>query len=489
MTRRHKPGVDRQAASSLPACLDDCVGSENPVRAVDAYVDRLDLLALGFARLEANPTAAGQPAFPPSALLKLYLYGYLNRVRSSRGLEKECQRNLEVIWLLRGLKPGYRTIADFRRRNAEALGRVHAELTARCREWRLTGGRVAVDGSHFNGNVSDKSFRSVARLEREVRRLGERLEALEAEERAAREGDRDEGGSARQEERRALEAQKEAKEGLLKTLEAAGETQVSRTDPDARLLRKRGQTTAGYNVQIVVDARHKLIVADEVVQDGNDLHQLHPMLSRAKAALGAERLEGEADKGYYNLAQIAQCEADGITAYVPEPDSQARQRRGGRHPHEAFRYLPEEDAYQCPAGRRLRRSGPPRQQPGGAIQRYAGSETDCRQCPQRDPCITAKAACREVWRHEHEAQRLALRQRMAGRPDAMRHRSATVEHPFGTLKCRAGWNHFLVRGLDKVRGEWSLMALAYNFSRVLNILGGGVFTGGGSQFQSATAAA
>lgn len=489
MTRQHKQGVDRQAAGSLPACLDDCVGPERPARAIDAYVDSLDLSALGFARIEPNPTAAGQPAFPPAALLKLHLYGHLNRVRSSRGLERECVRNLEAMWLLRGLHPGYRTIADFRHRNAEALRRVHAQFVARCREWRLLGGRVAVDGSHFNGNVSDKSFRSVARLEEEVRRLDERLAGSQAEERTAREGDCDPARPARREERRALAARREAKAGLLRTLAAAGETQASRTDPDARQLNKRGQKTAGYNVQIVVEARHGLIVADEVVQDGNDLHQLHPMLRRAKAALGVERLEGEADKGYYNLAQIAQCEADGITAYVSEPDNQARRHRDGRHPHEAFHYLPEEDAYRCPAGGRLRRSGAPRQSSGGALQRYAGSETNCRPCPQRGQCITAKATCREVWRHEHEAQRLALRQRMAERPDAMRHRSAVVEHPFGTLKCRAGWNHFLMRGLDKVRGEWGLMALAYNFSRVLNILGCAAFTGGEAGHQAAMMAA
>jgi transposase len=184
MTRRHKQGVDRRAAGSLPACLDDCVGPENPARAVDAYVDALDLSALGFAKTEPNPTAAGQPSFPPSALLKLFLYGHLNRVRSSRRLARECTRNLEAMWLLGNLSPGYRTIADFRVRNAEALRRVHAGLIARCREWRLLGGRVAVDGSHFNGNVSDKSFRSVARLEEEVRRLGERLERNAAEGRA-----------------------------------------------------------------------------------------------------------------------------------------------------------------------------------------------------------------------------------------------------------------------------------------------------------------
>lgn len=480
MPRKHKEGVDRQVENGLPTRLDDWVESDNPVRALDAYVDGLDLSALGFDRTAPNPTAAGQPAFPPQALLKLFVYGYLNRIRSSRALEKECVRNLEVIWLLRGLRPGYGTIAAFRRRNADALRRVSSELLARCRAFHLVGGeRVAVDGSHFNGNVSDKSFRSVSTLEEDIQRLADTLDARRAVpsadpedlEASARVHDAD----VRREDLRALEARKTAKEDVLGTLKASGETQVSRTDPDARLLNKRGQTTAGYSVQIVVDARHKLIVADDVVQDRNDLGQLYPMLKRAKAALGVETLEGKADRGYFNLSQIARCEADGITVYVPEPARGGRQHRGGRYPPEAFQYRPDEDAYRCPADQRLTRRGSPRDAHGSLIQRYAASETSCRACRLRDQCITAQSTCRELYRHEHEALLQAHRRRMADNPGAMRERSLLAEHPFGTLKCRAGWTHFLVRGLDKVRGEWSLMALAYNFTRAMNGLGRAVF--------------
>jgi hypothetical protein len=257
----------------------------------------------------------------------------------------------------------------------------------------------------------------------------------------------------------------------LKALEESGETQRSATDPDARQLNKRGQKTAGYNVQIVVDDKHKLIVADEVVQDGNDLNQLHPMLSQAKIAMGVDDMEGMGDKGYFNIAQIAACERDGITVHVPEPDKGGRQRQEGRFVQGDFTYEPETDTYRCPADQVLCKSGEPRLKSGSLVQCYACSAAHCRECPLKEDCITAKSDRREIHRSEHEAVLERHRKRMEANPGHSRKRSALVEHPFGTLKCRAGWNHFLVRGLKKVRGEWSLMALAYNFTRVLNILG------------------
>lgn len=451
--------------------------ADNVVRAIDLYVDGLDLPGLGFGLTEPNRTAAGQPAYPPSALLKLYLYGYINRLRSSRALERECGRNLEVIWLVRGFEPSHQTIADFRKRNPEALRRAHAGFVALCKDLDLLGGqRVAVDGSHFNGNVSDQSFRSVKSLTDDIGRLeqqaGKWLEGMDAADREDVEAPaRDPGLPAKLEKLKALQALKEVKEAELKALQASGQTQRSATDPDARQLNKRGQKTAGYNVQIVVDDLHKLIVADEVVQDGNDLNQLHPMLGRAKAALGAEHLEGLGDKGYFNISQIAACERDGITVYVPEPDKGGRQRQEGRFVPGDFQYDPATDTYRCPADQVLRKSGDPRLKGGGLVQRYACPEAQCRGCLLRGRCITAKSACREIHRSEHEATLERHRQRMEANPGHGRKRSALAEHPFGTLKCRAGWNHFLLRGLVKVRGEWSLMALAYNFTRVLNILG------------------
>ena len=476
-SRPYKQGIDRFEFGQVPSRLEDWIDGDNPVRAIDAYVDTLDLAALGFDLTEPNRTAAGQPAYPPAGLLKLYLYGYINRLRSSRVLERECRRNLEVIWLEQGFQFSHQTIADFRKRNAKALRRVHADFIALCKELKLLGGkRVGVDGSHFNGNVSDKSFRSLGSLARDIDKLEQQaakwLEDMDA---ADREDigtpSRDPGLPAKLEKLKALQALKKAKEAELKALEESGETQRSATDPDARQLNKRGQKTAGYNVQIVVDDLHKLIVADEVVQDGNDLNQLHPMLGQAKIAMGVDGMEGSGDKGYFNIAQIAACERDGITVYVPEPGKGGRQRQEGRFVQGDFTYEPETDTYRCPDGRALHKSGEPRLKGGSLVQRYACSEAHCRECPLKGRCITAKSDRREIHRNGHEAVLERHRKRMEANPGHSRKRSALVEHPFGTLKCRAGWNHFLVRGLTKVRGEWSLMALAYNFTRVLNILG------------------
>lgn len=351
MVRQYKQGQDRQDALRLPPRLEDCVTADHPVRAIDAYVETLDLAALGFDRMAPNRTAAGQPPFSPKALLKLYLYGYIHRVRSSRGLEQECHRNLEVIWLMQNLRPSDRTIADFRQRNAKALRQVHVDFIERCKSLRLVGGeQVAVDGSAFNGNASDQSFRSVKRLKQDLERLEQRIETWLAE---LDPGDRDDLESpsrdperpAKRQKLKELQARKQLKEDVLQTLEAVGETHVSTTDPDARLLNKKGQTIAGYNVQIVVDARHKLIVADEVVQDHNDVQPLQPMLTQAKAVLEVDRVQGLADKGYFNPAQIAQCEAEGIEVYVPEPSNSGQQRQEGRFVQEDFQYPPEEDLY------------------------------------------------------------------------------------------------------------------------------------------------
>ena len=349
ISRPYKQGKDRLDPAAFPQRIEDFVGIDNPVRAIEAYVETLNLAALGFDRIEPNRTSAGQPAFPPAALLMLYLYGYINRVRSSRVLARECQRNLEVIWLMRGLCPSYKTIADFRQRNAGALRQVHIQFIALCRALNLLGGkRVAVDGSYFNGNVSDESFHSVKRLAEDIEKLGSRIdEWLNALDQADRDDlespSRDPDLPAKLEKLKGLQALKESKEDLLKSLTAAGVTQISETDSDARLLNKRGQKTAGYNVQIVVDAKHKLIVADDVVQDGNDLKQLHPMLSQAKAALGVERLEGLADAGYFSTVQIAACEQDDITVYVPEPKKSGRQRQAGRFVKDDFSYDPKTD--------------------------------------------------------------------------------------------------------------------------------------------------
>ncbi|MBV8401037.1 MAG: IS1182 family transposase [Acetobacteraceae bacterium] len=477
-----KAGVSREQPSFLPPRIDDYVGRDNPVRAIDAYVEALDLEKLGF-RCPGSAGGAGQPPYDRADLLKLYLYGYQQRVRSSRALEREAKRNVEVMWLLRGLAPGYRTIANFRKDNWAAFKAVNRDFVVLARELGLVGGeRVAIDGAFFDGNASKASIKTRRKLAERLDAIDQDIEAygavLEANDRAEAEDSpagRDDGGSAGEDiaqKLTSLMAKRAQVQADLAQLEQSGETQLSRTDADARLLSKRGEAVAGYNVQIAVDDKHKLIVASEVVNDGNDTGQLYKMAKAAKEELGAQALTALADSGYYNGQALKACEEDGIVPYVPQPRRTARLEHQGRLSHEEFAYEGDADVYRCPAGRLLTPREGRKTNTGGRIEiRYVSYKSDCDACPLRSRCLSAKAVTRTIYRWEHEDVLERHRVRMKDAEPQMRRRAELAEHPFGTLKCRAGYRHFLVRGFDKVRGEWNLMALCYNFSRVLSILG------------------
>lgn len=479
-TRSYKIGQSREQVSLLPACIEDYVGVDNPVRAIDAYVDSLDLRRLAF-REVGSDGGAGQPPFDPADLLKLYIYGYLNQVRSSRRLEREARRNTEVMWLLKGLAPGYRTIGNFRKDNAAGLRRASREFVLLARRLNLLGGElVAIDGAFFHGDASKSSILTENRLRQQVaavdRSIADYEAALEANDQAEAAAAPAAAPASREEMAQKLAALRQRRAAVasdLARLEDSGEGQVSHTDPNARLLRKQGQVVAGYNVQIAVDDRHKLIVAGAVVNDGNDTGQLFAMAEAAKEALGAAALTVVADAGYYNGETLKQCEEAAITAYVPVPDRNQRLDRQDRFALADFRYDAAADLYRCPAGAALRpMQGHRRQASGKVAIRYASRRAVCRDCPLRRRCLADSATRREIERWVHEAVIERHRARMgAAGEDMMRRRKALAEHPFGTLKCRAGYRHFLVRGLDKVRGEWSLMALCYNFSRVLQLIG------------------
>ena len=483
MTNRpFKSGISREQACLLPPRVEDYVGPENPVRAIESYVSALDLAKLGFRHADRG-AEVGQPPYDPSDLLKLYLYGYLNQIRSSRRLEREACRNLELIWLLRSLTPGYRTIANFRKENWAALKAVNRSFVLLARELGLVGGTlVAIDGAFFHGDASKASIATRKRLAEQIAALDRDIEAyggtLDANDAAEAErppaGDDRGGGGDIGKKVAALMARRIRVQTDLDQLEASGETQLSRTDADARLLSKSGQTVAGYNVQIAVDARHKLIVASEVVNDGNDTNQLHAMAAAAKEALGVETLQAAADVGYYNGSTLQACEADAIVAYVPEAEKSNRLAKQGRFTLNEFTYVAEQNVYRCPAGAELRPMQGYKEDTGGKRQiRYVTLQSVCDACPLRSRCLSGKARRREIYRWEHQdvIERHRARMAQAEAATMMRNRSALAEHPFGTLKCRAGYRHFLVRGFDKVRGEWSLMALCYNFTRLLHILG------------------
>src|SRR3984957_19342257 len=486
--RTFKTGESRDQASLLPPRIEDYVGPDNPVRAIESFVGVLDLAKLGFRHADRGAEAMGQPAYDPADLLKLYLYGYINQVRSSRRLEREACRNLELIWLLKNLRPGYRTIANFRKENWEALKATNRGFVLLVRELGLVGGAVvAIDGSFFHGDASKASIFTRKRLADQIAKLDLEIEAYG---RSVEDNDTAEANEPRQDRAdgpdaggggdvgdigakvSALMAKRLRAQADLDRLEASGETQLSLTDPDGRLLVKGGQGVAGYNVQAVVDDKHKLIIASEVVNDSSDVGQLHAMAKAAKEVLDAETLLVLADEGYYSSTELKACEDDGIKAYVPPSEGNWLLEKAGRFGLKNFSYDSAADAYTCPAGQSLRPMQGRWTNTSGRVEiRYASRMSICRACPSRTKCLSPKASQRIIRRWEHEDVLERHRARMEGASELMRRRSAIVEHPFGTLKCRAGYRHFLVRGFNKVRGEWSLMALCYNFTRVLNILG------------------
>ena len=482
--RTFKIGESREQASLLPPRIDDYVGAGNAVRAIDGFVGVLDLSKLGFKHADRGGSA-GQPPYDPSDLLKLYLYGYANQIRSSRRLEREAVRNLELIWLLKTLQPGYRTIAKFRNENWAALKAANRSFVLMLRELNLIGGTlVAVDGALFHGNASKGSIftkgklaKQIAELDKEIEAYGQSLDANDMEEAGQQSFDLQDGskgdGSDIGEKMKQLVAKRERALADLDELESGDKGQISTTDSDARLLSKGDQTIAGYNVQSVVDDKNMLIVESEVI-NRSDAGHLHQMASATKDSLGVETLQMLADGGYSSSADLKACEDDGITVYVPFNESNGKLEQQGRFPRKEFSYDAGADVYRCPAGELLSPTKKPWTNTSGRVElRYLSSKTTCDACPLRARCITPDAKTRSVSRWEHESVLDRHRARMAseGASQLMRRRSAIVEHPFGTLKCRAGYQHFLVRGFDKVRGEWSLMALCYNFTRALNILG------------------
>lgn len=480
-----KTGESRDQTCLLPPRIEDYVAPDNPVRAIESFVCALDLAKLGFRHAGRGAEEMGQPPYDPADLLKLYLYGYINQIRSSRRLEREAGRNLELIWLLKNLRPGYRTIANFRKENWKALKAVNRSFVLLARELGLVGGAlVAIDGALFHGDASKGSIftrrklaEQIAKLDQEIEAYGKSLEdndAAEAKKPRTDRADDDSGGGDGGDigaKVAALMAKRSRAQADLDRLNEGDQRQLSKTDSDARLLSKGDQTIAGYNVQTAVDDKHQLIVASEVI-NRSDAGHLHALAKAAKDMLEAETLQVVADAGYYSSADLKACEDDGICAYVPPSEGNGMLEKQGRFSRKDFSYEVSADAYRCPAGELLHPAKKRWQNLSGRVEvRYLSRKAICDTCQSRANCLAPNATQRIINRWEHEDVLERHRARMQGADDLMRRRFAIVEHPFGTIKCRAGYRHFLVRGFDKVRGEWSLMALCYNFTRVLNILG------------------
>src|SRR5271156_4479272 len=464
----HISGFERRQLLLLPEAVDDYVGSDNPVRFIDAFVDGLDLAAAGFGRVEAKAT--GRPGYAPGDLLKLYIYGYLNRVRSSRRLERECRCNVEVIWLLGGLKPDFKTVADFRRDNHAAFRGVFRQFVLLCRRLDLYGRELlAVDGTRIKAvNNKDRNFtrNSLQKFIKQAdERLADYLERLD-------EGDATEKatGGARvknlAEKIEALSKKRGKYDAMLRHLERTGEDQISLTDPDSRAMAAHTKVAVGYNVQIAVDAKNKMIVEQEVTNQVVDMGLLQETAEPAREILDVETIDVVADKGYFRTEDIAACEKAGLTPYVPRPQRGSSASNGFFRKDE-FRYDTERDAYTCPGGHELKpfRFGKLREM---TKTDYANPAA-CRDCPLRRRCTDA--GYRAVSRLEHEDALDRMAARLKARPEILDRRRETVEHPFGSIKQWMNQGAFLMRGLSKVRAEFSLTALVYNIRRVLNIVG------------------
>ena len=457
-------GEDRSQATLFPERLDDYVAEDSSVRVIDVFIDELDLSSMGF---KTQPNDTGRPAYHPTTMLKLFVYGYLNRVHSSRRLEREAQRNVELMWLTGRLAPDFKTIADFRKDNGVPIRLVCRQFVILCRNLNLFANAfVAIDGSKFKAvNNRDRNF-TRAKMKR---RIAEADATIEHYLQQLAEADRQEPD---EDKTRSLEdkiASLKKEMSRLKKVEArmhkAPGQQISLTDPDARSMKSRGTGVVGYNVQTAVDTKHHMIVAHEVTNQGSDRRQLANMAKQAKSVLAAEALTAVADRGYYRSEDIQECEKANITSYLPKPQTSGNQAKG-QYGRDDFRYIAEDDEYECPAGQRLIHHQTT-QEKSKTLRRYWTSV--CRQCPLKVQCTSGKE--RRIARWEHEEVLEAAQARLDRNPDMMRIRRATVEHPFGTLKAWMGSTHFLTRTLDRVSTEMSLHVLAYNMKRMINIFG------------------
>ena len=464
----HIAGLERDQLLLLPEAVDDYVGSDNPVRFIDAFVDGLDLAAAGFLRVE--PKAMGRPGYAPGDLLKLYIYGYLNRVRSSRRLETECHRNIEVIWLLRTLKPDFKTIADFRRDNRAAFRAVFRQFVLLCRRLDLYGRELlAVDGTRIKAvNNKDRNF-TRSSLREFIRRADEWLEDYL---KRLDEGDVEDGatgGGARTknlaEKIAALSEKRGRYQAMLAQLDRTGEDQISLTDPDSRAMAAHTKVGVGYNIQVAVDAKNKLIVEQAVTNQVVDTGLLTQTAEPAREVLGVETIDVVADRGYFKIEDIEACEKAGCVPHVAKPQRGSSVREGLFRKDE-FRYDAGLDAYVCPAGKLLT---PIRRGRMRDLERTDyGNPKACRACQLRPRCTND---ARSVFRLENEDVLDRMAERLKARPAILDRRREVVEHPFGSIKQWMYQGAFLMRGLANVRAEFSLTALAYNLRRALNILG------------------
>jgi transposase len=474
MSNIYKEGENRKQQLFFPPSLDEYVNEDNQVRAIEDYVELLDMVELGFTKSALNSTD-GSPAYHPKLLLKIYIYGYLNKVRSSRKLETEISRNIEMMWLCSNLKPSYKTISNFRKENSKALKKVFREFVLLCKNLDLiTGELIAVDGAFLRANASKNQLIMKKSVERDLKKVDEKIEAY----------------------LKALEFtdSKEKKEKILKPLptnnipkmtkrkakldkdlaflEEMGMTQYNRTDPDAKVMVKPAHNLMAYNVQIAVDSKFKFIIATEVSSVGSDRNQLYNMANKSKEILNIEKVAITADKGYYNASNIKECLDNNVTPFLPTP----KHKQSSKHEFfksDSFKYDEKNDYYSCPNNQLLTKAPFTQKRKSRINFVYQGTSVMCKNCSLRAKCMPPKTAYKRLyrWEHQEELNKHHKKMKTENSKKIIKKRGSIVEHPFGTIKQHLGWTHFLVRGKEKVSGENALIMFSYNFRRLLNILG------------------
>jgi len=472
---RYKEGNNRKQQLLFPPSLDEYVSEDNVVRVIDEYVEIIDIAKLELDKKLKN-SLDGQKAYNPKLFLKIYIYGYMNRVRSSRRLEAEIKRNIELMWLCENLTPTYKTISNFRKDHSKALKEVFKEFSLMIKNIDLiTGDVVAVDGAFLRANASKNQLISKRTLKQDIKEIDEKINdyliQLETSDKE------DIGDNLLIKESKKLTNLKERKRVLnesLSMLEKIGETQYNKSDPDAKLMVKPAHNLMAYNSQIAVDSKYKFIVATQIIQTSSDHNQLYSMATHTKEITNNDNLTILADSGYYSAKEIDKCEQEGIEPIVPIPNKSKQQKDRGYFTHDQFQYDQDNDCYICPNNQKLTKSPSSIKSENGTKTYFyrAGSKV-CRACPLRDKCIPQKTAYKRVARSEYSTTIKNYTQKMKSHKakEFIRQRGSIVEHPFGTIKRSLGWQHYLVRGKSKVEGENALIMFTYNFKRLLNLIG------------------
>jgi len=471
----YKTGLDRNQQLLFPPSLDEYVDENNMVRAVDSYVEILNISELNI-KTKKSLINDGQPAFHPKLLLKIYIYGYLNKIRSSRKLEAEIKRNIELMWLTQGLTPSYKTIANFRKDNPKALQTIFKEFSILLKDIKLiTGNLVGVDGAFLRANASKNTLimkktvkNDIAKIDKEIASYMELLESVDKEDKS------DTKLNISQDDIKNLKIKKEQLQKDIDLLESLDKNQHNKTDKDASVMSKPAHNLMAYNSQIAVDDSFKFIVATDISLNGHDLDQLHNMAVKSKEIVDNTNIIVTADKGYYSSVEIKKCLDEGIETIVPLRNTATKKKiKNAKFSKNQFKYDKDTDCYICPNNQILENTKSQYKRNNRMLDVYRLSRTICKSCPLKPNCLSEKTNYKQMYRWEHEniIDDYTVKMNTKIAKDIVKKRGSIVEHPFGTIKRTLGWDHFLVRGKEKVLGENALIMFTYNFRRLLNLIG------------------